>query len=56
MSKKYEEQARSRAVGVTTGSILAVIVAMSLYMLVDLGTDASRILTAAATMSVPSIA
>lgn len=37
MGKKYEEQSRSRAVSVTTGSILAVMVAMGLYVLADFG-------------------
>jgi len=56
MNKKYEEQARSRAVGITTGSILAVMVAMGLYVLVDLGTEASRVNTAATTTALRPIA
>ena len=56
MSKKYDPQSRSHAIGVTTLSILAVMVAMGLYVLVDLGTEASQVNTAAVASSAQSIA
>jgi hypothetical protein len=56
MNKKYEEQPRSRAVGVTAGSILAVMFAISLFTLVDFGSALAPGSSASAAVSTQSIA
>ena len=56
MSKKYDAQSRSHAVGVTTTSILAVMFAMGLYVLADFGTNGAATATASAARTTQSIA
>jgi len=56
MSKKYDAQSRSHAVGVTTTSILAVMFAMGLYVLADFGTNGAAGTSAVAASATKPVA
>jgi len=56
MSKKYEDQLPSRAIGLTTGSILAIMVAMGLYVIADLGSQMAQVESVAVAAAPQSLA